>query len=389
MRLLGMTDDVMRGDCRDATDIMKQYTQPASPHRVRVHDIDLTRALCRCNVGPVSHAGVYGAVRVQRVIVWAGAAAAILAAGAAAGQGSGQAYPYRPVRLIVGFAPGGSDVPARLLALRLGEKLGQPFVVDNRPGASGVLGTAIAARAPADGYTLVFSTASHAVTAVYYRKLPFDPIADFAPVTFVGSIPFALAVTPSLPAKSVKDFIALARAKPGQLNYASPGTGSIGHLANVVFAKRAGIQVTHIAYKGTGPSVTALMSGEVQFMMPNLIGVAALARSGKLKALAVASTRRSPLAPDLPTMTEAGVPGFLAGTWYGVQAPRGTPQAVISLLNREIAAALQAQELRDKLAALGIELEPGTPQELAKFIRSEIEKWGAAMKDAGLVQESY
>jgi tripartite-type tricarboxylate transporter receptor subunit TctC len=308
---------------------------------------------------------------------------------AAAAQGSAPAYPYRPVRLIVGFAPGGSDVPARLLAQRLGEKLGQPFVVDNRPGASGVLGTSIAAKAPADGYTLVFSTASHAVTAVYYRKLPFDPIKDFAPITYVGSIPFALVVTPSVPANSVKDFIALARAKPGQFNYASPGTGSIGHLANVVFAKRAGIQVMHVAYKGTGPSVTAVMSGEVQFMMPNLIGVAALARSGKLKALAVASARRSAIAPDLPTMAEAGVAGFLAGTWYGVQAPHGTPQGVTALLNREIIAALQTPDLRDKLAALGIELEPGTPQEFANFIRAEIEKWGTAMKDAGLGQESY
>jgi tripartite-type tricarboxylate transporter receptor subunit TctC len=307
----------------------------------------------------------------------------------AATQISVPAYPYRPVRLIVGFAPGGSDVPARLIAQKLAEKLGQPFVVDNRPGASGVLGTAIAAKAPADGYTLVFSTASHAVTAVYYRTLPFDPIKDFDPITFVGSIPFALAVTPSLPANSVKEFIALARAKPGGLNYASPGTGSIGHLANVVFAKRAGIQATHVAYKGTGPSVAALMSGEVQFMMPNLIGVAALARSGKLKALAVAGARRSQIAPDLPTMAEAGVPDFVAATWYGVQAPRGTSQPVVGLLNREIAAAIATPELREKLVALGIELETGTPQAFAKFIRSEIERWGAAMKDAGLAQESY
>jgi tripartite-type tricarboxylate transporter receptor subunit TctC len=321
--------------------------------------------------------------------VIAGAALLVPGAAAAAAQSAASAYPYRPVRLIVGFAPGGSDVPARLIAQRLGDRLGQPFVVDNRPGASSVLGTAIAAKAPADGYTLVFSTASHAVTAVYYRKLPYDAIKDFSPIIFVGSIPFALVVTPSLPATSVKEFVALARAKPGQLNYASPGTGSIGHLANVVFARRTGIQVTHVAYKGTGPSVTAVMSGEVQFMLPNLIGVAALARSGKLKALAVASVRRSSLAPDLPTMSEAGVQGFVAGTWYGVQAPQGTPPGVITLLNREIGAAIQAPELREKLVALGIELEPGTPHDFAKFIRAEIEKWGAAMKDAGLAQESY
>ena len=302
---------------------------------------------------------------------------------------SGPAYPYRPVRVIVGFAPGGSDVPARLLAQRLSEKLGQPFVVDNRPGASAILGTNIAAKAPADGYTLMFATASHAVTAVYYRKLPFDPIKDFAPVAAVGSVPFALVTHPSLGVNSLKEFIALAKARPGQLNCASPGTGSIGHLANVLFAKRADIQVTHIAYKGTGPAVTALVSGEVQFMLPNLIGAAALVRAGKLKALGVASAQRSPLAPDLPTMTEAGLRGFEGGTWYGVLAPRGTPQEVITLLNREIAAALQTQELRERFSALGVVPEIRTPQEFLGFIRSEIEKWGTAMKDAGLQQESY
>ena len=299
------------------------------------------------------------------------------------------AYPSRPVRLIVGFAPGGSDVPARLLAQRLAERLGQPFVVDNRPGASSILGTHLAAKAPADGYTLVFSTASHAVTAVYYRKLPYDPLKDFAAVASVGSVPFALVIHPSLPATSVKEFIAFAQAKPRQLNYASAGTGGIGHLASALFAQRTGIQVAHVAYKGTGPAVAAVLSGEVQFMMPNLVGAAALVRAGKLKALGVASARRSPLAPDLPTMSEAGVRGFEAGTWYGVQGPSGTPQGIVALLNREINAALKLQELRDKLAALGIEPDTGTPQQFAAFIRAEIEKWGGAMKDAGLSQESY
>lgn len=321
-------------------------------------------------------------------VAWA-AGASLEPKSGGASQRAAPAYPYRPVRLIVGFAPGGSDVPARLLAQRLGEKLGQPFVVDNRPGASGVLGTSITAKAPADGYTLMFSTASHAVTAVYYRKLPFDPIKDFAPIIFVGSVPFALVIHPSLPATSVREFIALARSKPAQLNYASAGTGGIGHLANALFAKRTDIQVTHVPYKGTGPAVAAVLSGEVQFMMPNLVGAIALIRSGKLKALGVASARRSPLAPDLPTMSEAGVRGFEAGTWYGVQAPHGTPQTVVALLNREITAALQTQALREKLATLGVEPETGTPQEFANFIRSEIEKWGTAMKDAGLAQESY
>ena len=216
-----------------------------------------------------------------------------------------------------------------------------------------------------------------------------DPITDFAAIASVGSVPFALVIHPSLPATSVKEFIAFAQAKPGQLNYASAGTGGIGHLASALFAQRTGIQVAHVAYKGTGPAVAAVLSGEVQFMMPNLVGAAALVRAGKLKALGVASARRAALAPDLPTMAEAGVPGFEAGTWYGVQAPNGTPQAIVTLLNREINAALKMQALRDKLAALGIEADTGTPQQLAAFIRAEIEKWGGAMKDAGLSQESY
>lgn len=333
----------------------------------------------------LAHGGVAG-----------GATAALFALLAHAGyattfdqKSAASAYPARPVRLIVGFAPGGSDVPARLLAQRLAEKMGQPFVVDNRPGASSVLGTHLAAKAPADGYTLVFSTASHAVTAVYYRKLPYDPFKDFAPIVFVGSVPFALVVHPSLPAASVKEFIAFARARPGQLNFASAGTGGIGHLATALLAQRTGIQVAHVAYKGTGPAVAAVLSGEVQFMMPNLVGAAAQVRAGKLRALGLASARRSSLAPDLPTMSEAGVPGFEAATWYGMQAPAGTPHAVVALLNREINAALKAQELRDKLATLGVEPEGGTPQQFTAFMRAEMEKWGSAMKAAGLAPESY
>lgn len=316
------------------------------------------------------------AARIVALACWCIAIPAALAAG----------YPERPVRVIVPFAPGGSDIAARMLAQKLTEKLGQSFVVDNRGGAAGVLGTDIAAKAPPDGYTLLFCTASHAVTAVYYKKLPFDPIQDFAAIGSVASVPFVLVTHPSLPVKSIKDFIALAKAKPGQLFYSSPGAGGIGHLANVLFAKRANIQVTHVGYKGTGPALTALLSGEVQFAMPNLTGALTQVRAGKLKALGVASAQRSPLAPDLPTLTESGV-DLASGTWYGVLAPRGTSQSIIDALNREIVALLKTTGFREQLAARGLVPDIMTPQEFSDFVRSEINKWAGVIRDAGIQQE--
>jgi tripartite-type tricarboxylate transporter receptor subunit TctC len=276
-----------------------------------------------------------------------------------------------------------------MLAQKMSEKLGQAFVVDNRPGAAGVLGADITAKAAPDGYTLLFVTASHAVTAVYYEKLPFDSIRDFTPVGAVGSVPFLLAAHPSLSVSSLKEFVALAKTKPGQLNYSSPGTGSIGHLANVLLAKQTGMQVTHIAYKGTGPAVTALLTGEVQFAMPNLIGALPHLKSGKIRVLGVASAQRAPSAPEIPTFTESGVRGAESGTWYGVLAPRGLPQGIVDVLNREIVAALRTPGLREQLATVGVVPESSTPQQFASFIRSEIEKWGAVMKYAGMKRESY
>jgi tripartite-type tricarboxylate transporter receptor subunit TctC len=266
--------------------------------------------------------------------------------------------------------------------------MGQPFIIDNRPGASGVVGADITAKAAPDGYTLLFVTAGHAVTPGYYQKLPYDPIKDFAAVGNVGSVPFTLTVHPSLAVSSVKEFVALAKTKPG-LNYSSAGTGGIGHLANVLLAKQTGIEVTHVAYKGTGPAVTALIAGEVQFAMPNLVGVLPHLRSGKLRVLAVASVQRAASMPDVPTLAEAGVQGAESGTWYGVLAPRGTPQGVIERLNREIVAQLQTQALREQLATVGVAPDIGTPLEFASFIRSEMEKWGAVMKFAGMKPERY
>jgi tripartite-type tricarboxylate transporter receptor subunit TctC len=295
-------------------------------------------------------------------------------------------YPAKSVRVIVPFAPGGSDIAARILAQKLTERLGLSFVIDNRPGAAGTLGADIVAKSPSDGYTLLFCTASHAVTATYYKKLPFDPVRDFAPVAAVGAVPFVLVTHPALPVKSLKEFVALARARPGQLFYSSAGTGGIGHLANELFAKQTGIRVTHVAYKGTGPAVTALLSGEVQFAMPQLAGSVTQIRAGKLRPLGVASTERSPLAPELVTMKEAGV-SLVSGTWYGVLAPRGTPQPVIDLLAREINALLKTKELRDQLETRGVVVEIMTPQEFATFIRSEIDTWAAVIRNAGIKQE--
>ena len=316
-------------------------------------------------------------IRKLPVFVWA----ALMMTAAMAAE-----YPARPVRMIVPFAPGGSDISARLLAQKLTEKLGQPFVVDNRGGAAGVLGTDVVAKAPPDGYTVLFCTASHAVTAVYYKKLPYDPIKDFAAVAAVGAVPFVLVTHPALPVKSVRDFVALAKSKPDQLYYSSPGTGSIGHLANVLFARRTNIRVTHVAYKGTGPALTALLSGEVQFAMPNLTGALTQIRAGKLKTLGVADARRSPLAPDLFTLRESGV-DLVSGTWYGVLAPQGTPQQAVDVLNREIGALLKSAELREQLAERGVVAETMTPQEFADFIRAEIGKWAGVIRDARIEQE--
>src|SRR5262245_22050624 len=226
------------------------------------------------------------------------------AAGIAA---TAQPYPSRPVRLLIGYAPGGSDIPGRMLAQRLAEKFSQPFVIDNRPGASSVLATDLLSKAPPDGYTLIFSTAAHSVTAVYYQKLPYDPIRDFTPISRVGSVPFVLVTHPSFPAKTLKEFVAVARQKPGQLNHGSAGTGGIGHLAQALFCKQAGIDANHVAYKGTGPPVLAIVSGEIQFGMPNLVGALPQVRSGKLRAFGTATAERTPLAADIPTLAEGGV----------------------------------------------------------------------------------
>jgi len=299
----------------------------------------------------------------------------------AAGAAAQSAYPNRPIRVVIQFPPGGSDTVARILCQKMGEHLGQPFVIDNRPGAAGVIGATIVAKAAPDGYTLLFATASFAMTAAFSKKLPYDSIRDFDAIGFIGSQPFVLVVHPSVAANSVKELIALAKTKP--LNFGSTGTGGAGHLTHELFNNMAGIKGTHVPYKGTGPLVTALIAGEVAVGMPNISGVWGQVRAGKLKALGVSSLKRTAFAPELPTIAEMGVPGYESATWYGLTAPRGTPPAAISVLNREIAVALKT-EVRDKLAAIGVEAAPSTPKEFTDYMRAEIAKWSRIIKAAAI-----
>ena len=290
-------------------------------------------------------------------------------------------YPNRPIRVVIQFPPGGSDTVARMLCQKMGESLGQQFVIDNRPGAAGVIGANIVAKAAPDGYTTLFATASFAMTAAFNKKLPYDSIRDFDSIGFIGSQPFILVVHPSLPVNSVKEFIAFAKGQPQ--NFVSAGTGGIGHLTHELFNNMTGLKGTHVPYKGTGPMVTALIAGEVAVGMPNISGVWAQVRAGKLKALGVSSSKRTAFAPELPTIAEMGVPGFESATWYGLTSPRGTPSAAINVLNREMSAALKT-DVRERLSAIGVDVAPSTPKEFTDYMRAEIAKWSKIIKQAGI-----
>jgi len=294
------------------------------------------------------------------------------------------AYPQRPIRLVVLFPPGGSDTVARMFGQRAAERLGQPIVIDNRPGAAGVIGADIVAKSPADGYTLLFATASFAMTSAWDRKLPYDAIRDFTAIGMLAYTPFMLTVHPTLPVNTVKEFIALAKAKPDQLNVSTTGAGGIGHLGTAMFANMAGLRINYVPYKGTGPALTAALSGEVHFTMVTIGTSLPYARAGKLRALGVSSARRSALAPDIPSIAEAGVPGLDVVTWYGLSAPRNLPAAIVSRLHAEMAAIAKSAEFRDQIAALGIEPQITAPREFAEFMKSDIARWSRAIKDTGI-----
>ena len=313
------------------------------------------------------------------------AAIAACAAALSCPGASAQAYPLRPVRFIVPFAPGGStDTLARAIGQKLGDSLGQQVVVDNRSGGNGNIGMEIVAHAAPDGYTIVLGyIANLAIGPNLYAKLPFDPVKDFAPVTQLAQSPNILVVHPSVPAKTFREFIAYAKAHPGQVNFASASVGSIGHLTGELLNNAAGIRMQHIAYKGSGQAVIDLLGGQIQSMFSGMSSVMSHIKSGKLRALAVTGAQRSPAAPDVPTIAESGFPGFEATAWYGVLAPAGTPRSVIDRLHDEIVRALKAPDVRERLEGVGFELVGGTPDAFGAYIKSEIKKWAKVVKTSG------
>jgi tripartite-type tricarboxylate transporter receptor subunit TctC len=295
-----------------------------------------------------------------------------------------QNYPARSVRIMVPASPGGgSDVQARLLAKRYTETMGQSFVVDNRPGASGVIGAEVVARSPADGYTLLFATAQIAVSTLLLKKKPYDMARDFAALSLISLAPQYMSVHPSVPARSVKAFVALAQKNPGKLNGGSSGTGSANHLALEMFKQAAGIQVIHIPYRSGGPSIASVMSGETDFNFSGAVTALPHIRSGKVRALAVTSLKRASAAPEIPTL-DSVFPGYESANWYAMFAPAGTPPAVINKLHSETVSALKSQEMRDFMASEGADIVGSTAAELAAYVQRELERYAKVIKTANV-----
>jgi tripartite-type tricarboxylate transporter receptor subunit TctC len=313
-------------------------------------------------------------------------------AGAAAAQapatGSGQAFPTKPIRIVVPFPPGGTtDVVARLVAQRLTDSMKQPVVVDNRGGAGGALGADIVAKAAPDGYTLLMNAISHAANASLYRKLPYDTLRDFAPVTSVADVPIILVVRPQFSANSVQDLIALARAKPGQVTFAAGGVGASSHLAGELFRVAAKIEWQTVQYKGGGPALIDLLGNQVDLMFSPIASSIQYVKAGRLKALGVTSAKRVPLIPELPTIAEAGLPGYEASAWYGMVAPARVPKDIILKLNREINDLLRNPQFRDAMIARGAVPMGGSTEEFSKFIQDEVKKYAALVKESGIRAE--
>jgi tripartite-type tricarboxylate transporter receptor subunit TctC len=293
-------------------------------------------------------------------------------------------YPAKPVRIVDAFPPGGgSDVVARLIAPKLTEVWGQQVLVENRGGAGGTIGAEHALRSAPDGYTVLIATGSYAVNPSVY-KLPYDPINDITVIGQTASGPFVALVHPSVPVKSIKELVALAKAKPGAVNYASTGTGGITHLVMEYFKLTAQVDLTHVPYKGTGPAIIDLLGGQIQVMFAASAPVMPHVKSGKLRALAVTSPKRVAAAPDLPTVSEAGVPGYDAVLWYALLAPKGLSKEIVSLWNTEVNRIIQTQEIRERFAAGGLEPSPSTPEESAAMLKREVERWAKVVKQANI-----
>ena len=301
----------------------------------------------------------------------------------------GQTYPSKPIRMVVPFAAGAgsNDIMARLTAQKLSESFGQQVVVDNRPGASGVIGCDIVAKAQPDGYTVLMMSLTFAVNPSLFRKLPFDSEKDFAPVTMVASAPLMLVVHPSVPAKSVAELVAYAKANPGRLNFGSGGPGATPHLAGEMFKMFAGVQMTHVPYKGGAPALADLVGGQIQLMLENIPGTLPFVKAGKLRALAVTDMKRSPVVPDLPTLDAAGLKGYELVGWNGLFLPRNTAKPVVTKLYSETRQALMLPDIKERLAQMGAEAVGDTPEQFAVFIKAEIAKWAKVVQAAGIQVE--
>jgi len=299
-----------------------------------------------------------------------------------------QQYPSKPIRLVIPFPPAGAtDVLGRALGQKLSESLGQAVVIENRPGAGSTIGAEQVANAPADGYTLLLASGSICISANLYKKLPFEPAKSFAPISLVGHVPHMLVANPTIPAGSVKDLITLAKAKPGEINVASQGNGTLSHMELELFKQAAGVELTHVPYKGSSNAMTDLLAGNVSMLFDSVTSSLPMVRKGQLKALGVVSPKRLAFAPDIPTLTEAGVPGFDAANWFALLAPAGTSREIVQVLNTHVARALESAELRQRLAAQGAVLESSTPEALAALIRDDLDRWAKVVKQAGIKLE--
>jgi len=322
----------------------------------------------------------------KRWMIRCAASALVAVVAAAAGaQPNLNAYPNKSIRLVVPFPAGGTtDVLARAAAQKLTESLGQAVVVDNRPGAGGNIGAELVAKSAPDGYTLLMGTVgTHAINPSLYPKMPYDHVRDFAPIILVAGVPNVLVINPALPVNSVQELIAYAKANPGKVNFASSGNGTSIHLSGELFKSMAGVQMTHIPYKGSAPALMDLIGGQVQVMFDNLPSALPHIKGGKLRAVAVTSTKRAPALPDVPTIAESGVPGFEASSWFGILAPAGTPRDIVTKINAEANKALQSAEMREKLLSQGAEAAGNTPEYFADYIRSETAKWAKVVKESG------
>jgi len=318
-------------------------------------------------------------------LLWCGVA---MAGALAAPVVLAQAYPAKAIRVIVPSSPGGgTDILARVIAARLTEAWGQQVVVENRAGAGQMIGIELAAKAAPDGYSLLMAASTLAINPVMYKKVPYDALRDFAPITQAAALPNILVAHPSLPVKNVKELVALAKARPGQLVYASAGHGTSPHLSFELFLYMTGTKMIHVPYKGTGPGAVDTVAGQVQLMMPNLLTALPHVKSGRLRALGVTSAKRSAGVPDVPTIAQAGVPGYEAIQWYGLLAPAGTPREIVTKLHGEIVKILAAPDTREKLSSDGAEPVGSTPEQFAAFIRAETDKWGKVVKAAGIQPE--